>query len=200
MTPIDDELAGGGATQMFQGGWEMGTERAPLVAGLFRSHDRAEAARQELRRLGFSDEAVEVRTPEPGRYQVECHESQELFRGLVIGTVIGIPVGSVIAIGVLLATVPAMTGMTAIGLGILVGSYWGLFFGGLGGMVVKVVALSHGGPRRTIAAESREALLIAEAEGQTDTLHAVMRRHGASCFLEGVASRQPVHEPLALAS
>ena len=84
--------------------------------------------------------------------------------------------------------------------GILVGSYWGLFFGGLGGMVVKVVALSHGGPRRTIPAESREALLIAEAGGQTDTLHAVMRRHGASCFLEGVASHQPVHEPLALAS
>jgi hypothetical protein len=178
----------------------MDADRAPLVAGLFRSHDQAEAARQELSRLGLADEVVEVRTPEPGRYQVEYHESQELFRGLVIGTAIGIPVGSVIAIGVLLATVPAMTSMAAIGLGILVGSYWGLFFGGLGGMVVKVVALSHGGPRRTIAAESREALLIAEAGSQTDTLHQVMRRHGASCFLEGVAGRQPVHEPLALAS
>jgi hypothetical protein len=185
---------------MFQGGWAMDSESAPLVAGLFRSYDQAEEARRELCRLGLADEAIEARTPEPGSYQVEYYESRELGRGLIIGTAIGIPVGSVIAVGVLMATVPSLSTMAAIGLGILVGSYWGLFFGGLGGMVTKVVAQAHGADRRTIAADSRETLLIAEVGSQTDSVHQVMRRHGARCFLEGVTSHQQLREPLALAS
>lgn len=169
----------------------MSTEFAHPVAGLFTSHEQAEAARQDLRRIGLADDGVEVGIPEPGRYRVEFHESSELGRGVAIGVAFGIPVGSGIAISVLLAAVPGMDRMVTIGLGILVGSFWGLFYGGLGGMVLKVLAHTDDKLRRTIAADSQEVLLIAEAGSQTSVARKVMRRHGANCFLEGVPDRQP---------
>jgi hypothetical protein len=168
----------------------MNTEFARHVVGLFTSHERAEAARQDLRRIGLADDVVEVSIPEPGRYKVEYHESNELGRGAAIGGAIGMPVGSVVAIGVLLATVPEMGTMAAIGLGIVVGSFWGLFYGGLGGMVLKVLVHTDDKLRHTIAADSQEVLLIAEAGSQTSITKKVMRRHGAHRFLEGVPDRQ----------
>ena len=185
---------------MFQGGQEMNTEFGHRVAGLFTSHEQAEAARQDLRRIGLADDVVEVSIPEPGRYRVEYHESSELGRGVAIGVAIGIPVGSGIAISLLLATVPGMGRMAAIGLGIVVGSFWGLFFGGLGGMVLKVLAHTDDKLRHTIAADNQEILLIAEAGSQTSTAKKVMRRHGANCFLEGVPDRQLGCVPMAAAS
>ena len=169
----------------------MNTEPAHHVTGLFTSHEQAEAARQDLRRIGLADDVVEVSVPEPGRYRVEYHESSELGRGAAIGGAIGVPVGSVVAISVLLAAVPEMGRMAAIGLGIVVGSFWGLFYGGLGGMVLKVLAQSDKKLRRTIAADSQEVLLIAEPGSQTGIARKIMRKHGASCFLEGIPDRQP---------
>ncbi len=174
----------------------MNTEFAHHVAGLFTSHEKAEAARQDLHRIGLADDLVEVSIPEPGRYKVEYHESSELGRGAAIGGAIGVPVGSGVAISVLLAAVPEMGRMAAIGLGILVGSFWGLFYGGLGGMVLKVLAHTDDKLRHTIAADSPEILLIAEAGSQTSIAKKVMRRHGANRFLEGVPDRQPRRVPM----
>jgi hypothetical protein len=178
----------------------MDVKRAPCVAGLFKSHEQAEAARQDLRRIGLADDAVKVSIPEPGSYGVEHNESGDLGRGIVIGIAIGIPVGSGVAISLLLAAVPGMSRMAAIGLGIVIGSYWGLFFGGLGGMVPKVLAHAHDEPRHEIAPDSREVLLIAEAGSRANTAQKVMRRRGASCFLDDVTDCQPRRVPIAAAS
>jgi hypothetical protein len=196
---LDGELASDGSTQSFQGVETMNTGFVHCVAGLFTSHEQAEAARQDLRRIGLEDRAVEVSIPEPGHYKIEYHESSELGRGAAIGAVIGMPVGIGVAIAVLLTTVPSMDRMTAIGLGILLGSLWGPFFGGLGGIVPKVLAQTEEKLRHTIAADTKEVFLIAEAGGQTSIARKVMRRHGARRFLAGNPGRQPRRVPVATA-
>ena len=197
---LDVEHASDGITQFFQGGQAVNTGFAHHVAGLFTTHEQAEAARQDLRRIGLADDVVEVSVPEPGRYKVEYHESSELGRGAAIGGAIGVPVGSGVAISVLLAAVPEMGRMAAIGLGILAGSFWGLFYGGLGGMVLKVLAQTDKKLRRTVAAGSQEVLLIAAAGSQTGIARKIMRKHGASCFLEGIPDRQSRRVPMTAAS
>ena len=197
---LDGELTSDGITQFFQGGQAVNTEFAHHIAGLFTSHEQAEAARQDLRRIGLADDVVEVSIPEPGRYKVEYHESSELGRGAAIGGAIGVPVGSGVAISVLLAAVPEMGKMAAIGLGILTGSFWGIFYGGLGGTVLKVLAHTDDKLRRTIAADSQEVLLIAEAGSQTGIARKIMRKHGASCFLESIPDRQPRRMPMSAAN
>jgi hypothetical protein len=170
------------------------------LAAWTRPQHPAHAARQDLRRIGLADDVVEVSVPEPGRYKAEYHESSELGRGAAIGGAIGAPVGSAVAIGVLLATVPEMSTMAAIGLGILAGSFWGLFYGGLGGVVLKMLAHADNQSRRTIAADSQEILLIAEAGSQTGIARKIMRKHGVSCFLESIPDRQPRRIPMPAAN
>ena len=164
---------------------------ANLVAGLFESRTRADAALDGLHRLGLTDRDVEVGAPAPGQYRVEYDEAAELGRGAVLGVAIGIPVGCLVSIVLLTLAVPEMSMDGVLVLGITLGAFWGIFFGGLGGVVPKVLAQEHGGPRCAIADGSADVVVIAQAGDQTDAVHAEMQRSGALRFLADVPLVQP---------
>ena len=78
------------------------------------------------------------------RQHANEREAIELGRGVAIGVVIGVPIGSAVAAGVVMLAVP-QSGLGGIELGVLVGAFWGIFFGGLGGVVPKVIAQTRAG-------------------------------------------------------
>ena len=165
---------------------------ANLVAGLFPSRARADAAVQRLHDLGIMDADVEIGAPEPGRYSVEYHESADLGRGVVIGIAVGVPVGSVIAAALVMLAVPTMSLAAVVGLGILIGGFWGIFFGGLGGMVVKVLAHASGGPTYTASQNTSDVVVIVHADNQIGAVRRVLLDGGTRYFLTDVpAVRAP---------
>ncbi len=178
----------------------MDTVEENLVAGVFTSREQADAVLKDLLRIGLTADALEVGVPEPGRYQLEDHGSQEIGQGAVIGIAIGVPVGSLAGIGMVAAAVSGMaSSLDVIGLGILFGGFWGIFFGGLAGMVPKIMAhadelrwyvLSEGGP---------EILVIARAGSRVDDVRKVMRRRGARAFFAEIPATLPVGDAVALA-
>jgi hypothetical protein len=178
----------------------MDTMTDNLVAGVFTSRARAEAASKDLLRIGLTEHDVELGAPAPGRYRLEDRESAELGRGAMIGVAIGVPVGAVIAIGLLMAAVPrfADTGINGIALGAVVGGYWGIFFGGLGGVVPKVLAQEHGSGRCEIREGGPETIVVVHAGEKLDDARAVLQRRGGRCFAGEVPTARTAFEPQAL--
>jgi hypothetical protein len=181
----------------FRGGGVMHATETDVVAGLFRSQKQADAALEGLHRVGLADTDVAIGPPEPGRYRVEYHESEELGRGVVVGSIAGIVLGSVIATVVLMLAVPRLALLTTIGLGILIGAFWGVFFGGLGGMAVKAVGHDGGEPRYTVTADCSDIVLIVHAGDRIGEAHEAMQRQRPRYFLTEIPAVRPSQPPLA---
>ena len=170
-----------------------------VVAGLFKSQHQADAALQALHRIGLTDAEVEVGAPEPGRYRVEYYESQEVGRGIIRGIFLGIPIGGVLGAVFLVLSVPGMALAGSIVLGFLIGAFWGVFFGGLVGMMMRSLAPTEA-QYCTIVAGRSDMVLIAHAGDQSGLAQAQMKYHGARYFFQDVPESRPVGRRLATAS
>jgi hypothetical protein len=164
-----------------------------LVAGVFATREQAEAARTALRRIGRTNDDVEVRTPTPGRYRLENHGLQEIGQAIIIGIVIGAPIGGSIGLALLPAAVPAIAAAGAVGvwLSILMGGFWGAFYGGVGGMVPKVLARVDEDRWWAISQGGAERVVIARAGARGSGARTVMRRLGARFFLAEIPAAKP---------
>src|SRR6266511_2064590 len=109
----------------------MDAECDSLVAGLFKSQQQADAALERLHRIGVADADVEIGAPEPGWYRIEYHESAEFWTAVRNGMAAGTVIGSAIAMGIMSFAVPGLTLAGLIELGVPMGAFWGIFFGGL---------------------------------------------------------------------
>jgi hypothetical protein len=67
-------------------------------------------------------------------------------------------------------------------LALYVGAFWGVFFGGLGGMVSKLIARVDEQIPHEISGDGPETLLAAHASLQPALIRDVMRRHGGRLF------------------
>lgn len=164
----------------------MDTVGERIVAGVFPSYAQAEAAYQGLQRLGLDGQELEIGAPAAGSYRVEFDEAAEFGRGAAIGVAVGTLAGGIIGIAAINVIVPGILytgGMNAALLGFLIGGFWGIFFGGLGGVVPKVLAQEHGPARYAVAEGGHEAVVIAHAGGLAGDAHKVMERQGARAFL-----------------
>jgi hypothetical protein len=168
------------------GGVAMATDGANQVVGVFRSQRQANAAAGALLDLGFTEADVETGAPEPGRYGMEYDEGMELGRGVTFGIAVGVPVGAIATTGLLLILVPSLSVMSSIGLGVLIGGFWGIFFGGLGGMVPKVLAQSAGRPTYTATTHGADVVVIVHTAERHAAAHRVLARCGARYFLTDV--------------
>jgi hypothetical protein len=164
----------------------MDAEREALVAGLFGFQQQADAALEDLHRIGVADADVEIGAPEPGRYRIEYHESAEAWRGVRNGMVGGAVVGSVIAMGIMAFAVPGLTLAGLIELSVPMGAFWGIFFGGLSGMAMKAVTHAEGEPRCAITAESSDVLMIVHAGDRFGAAHEAMESQHPRYFLTEV--------------
>lgn len=164
----------------------MAIESARPVVGLFPSRARADAAVQRLHQLGVPDMDMETGAPEPGCYHLEYDESGELGRGVVFGIGLGVPIGSIVAMWLLIVAVPSLSVTGIVGLGILIGGFWGIFFGGLGGMVVKVLDHAAGGPAYTVSERSTDVVVIVHADSQVGAARRALLDQGVRYFLTDV--------------
>jgi hypothetical protein len=156
-----------------------------VVAGLFRSQRQADAALQALHRIGLTDADVEVGAPEPGRYRVEYYESQEVGSGILRGIALGIPVGGIIGSGFVVLSVPEMALAGSIALGFVIGAFWGIFFGGLTGMLMRSLEPTQA-LHYTAAPGTSEVVVIAHAGDQSGLAQAVMKHGKARYFFRDV--------------
>ena len=106
--------------------------------------------------------------------------------------------GSTMQNGALLLLVPSLSVGASVGLGALIGGFWGIFFGGLGGMVPKVLAHASGHPTYAVSENSSDIVVIVEANNRRGASHSIMERNGALHFL----TETPVvrHQHLALSA
>lgn len=172
----------------------MDTQASSFVAGVFSSQSQAQAAEQDLRRLGLDDQ-IEIGIPEQGHYLIERSESAELGRGVVKGVVLGIVIGGVIGVGFVIAAVPGAMEMApnSLVLGFLIGAFWGIFFGGLGGMVPAVLAQEHASRWFDVTANNTELVVIAHTDSLPSSARTAMKKHGVRYLLE----QAPVVHPVA---
>jgi hypothetical protein len=170
-----------------------------VVAGLFRSQRQADAALQALHRVGLTDADIEVGVPEPGRYRVEYYESQEVGGGILRGIALGILIGGILGAAFLVLSVPRMALVGSISLGFLIGAFWGIFFGGLVGMMMRSLAPSEA-LHCTIAAGSHQVVVIAHAGDQSGLVQALMKHDGARYFFRDVPELRSSQRPLVATS
>ena len=166
----------------------MKTMSEDLVAAVFPTREQAEAAIEDLRSQGFADDDIGLVVPEPGRYRVEDHESEEIGRGIVTGAAIGVPIGSLAGLALAAVAVPGVgvLGLSGLAIGLLGGGFWGAFIGSFGGLVARIAAGADEEHWCEIPVDSSEILVIAQAGASFSEAHRVMHRHGARCFLAGV--------------
>jgi len=156
----------------------MDAERESLVVGLFESQRQADATLERLHRIGVADADVEIGAPEPGRYRIEYHESAEFWTAVRNGMVAGAVIGSAISTGIMSFAVPGLTLAGLLELGVPMGAFWGIFFGGLSGVAIKAVTHAEGEPRYAVTDESDDVLMIVHAGDRFGTVHATMEsRH-----------------------
>ena len=164
----------------------MDAERESLVAGLFGSQQQADTALEGMHRIGVADADLKIGAPEPGRYRFEYHEAAEFWTAVRNGMVVGAVIGSAIAMGIMSFAVPGLTLAGLIELGVPIGAFWGIFFGGLGGVAVKAVPLAEGEPRYAITAETSDVLVIVRAGDRFGTVHEAMESQHPRYFLTDV--------------
>jgi hypothetical protein len=172
---------------------------ANLVAGVFKSRRQADVALRDLHGIGLTDADLEVGAPAPGSYRIEYHESNVIGRGIKRGVLFGVPVGGLIAAGFFTAILPAETLATTIGMGLVIGGYWGIFFGGLTGMVLAMLKHREAVPRFAVQADSPEILIVAHAGDHFYDARDVMEHDGARYFLEDVPAMRSRQGSLAAA-
>jgi hypothetical protein len=164
----------------------MDAERESLVVGVFGSQQQADAALEGLHRIGVTDADVDIGPPEPGRYRFEHHEAAEFWTAVRNGMVVGAVIGSAIATGIMWLAVPGLTLAGHIALGVPMGAFWGVFFGGLSGATLKAVTLAEGEPRYAVTDESDDVLMIVHAGDRFGTVHAALESRHPRHFLTDV--------------
>lgn len=173
-----------------------------VTAGLFATVAQAQAAAARLHRIGFGDGEIEVGRPAPGRYRLDFHEAASLGKAALDGIVVGTIAGGAIGAIFLTVAVPAMLeyGTGAIVLGVLVGAFWGSFFGGLGGMAIQ--SLQHGEGVRwcEIPEGNGAALVIAHAGTRVSDARKALVRSGGQTILAPSIAPTPDGAPALAAS
>jgi len=164
----------------------MDAQSEMLVAGLFDSQKQVDATLESLHKIGVSDAEVEVGEPEPGRYRIERHESSEVWKAVRKGMIVGAAIGALIAIGAMSFVVRGLSLPGLIELGVPMGAFWGLFFGGLTGMAVKSVTLVPGEPRYAVTEDSHDLLMVVHAGDRFGAAHEVMEHQHPRYLLTDV--------------
>jgi hypothetical protein len=162
---------------------------------VFSNDTQAAAANQSLLRLGLTEDEIEVGEPRPGRYRIDTDEAAELGRGAAIGIAVGVVVGGIIGVAAMNVIMPGILytgGMTAISLGFLIGAFWGIFFGGLGGVVPKVLAYEHGPAIYEIPSGGAHTVVVAHANGLAGDARKVMMQGGVRAILADAPVLHPV--------
>jgi hypothetical protein len=176
----------------------MDDEDSSVVVGIFSTRRQSMAVENDLRRIGLVDQDIDAGAPASGRYRLDVREAASLGSAAVDGIIVGTILGAVLGVGLLFLAVPGALerGASAVVLGILMGGFWGSFFGGLGGMAIKAASSDEAGWCE-IPDGSDAVLVVARAGSQADTARKVMRRCGAAALVRPTPDMVTADSPVA---
>lgn len=164
----------------------MDAQQDMLVAGLFSSQKEIDATLNKLHQIGVSDADVEVGVPEPGRYRFERHEASVVWKSIRKGMLVGAVIGALISMGFMSFVVRGLSLVALIELGVPMGAFWGLFFGGLTGLALKAMTMVPGEPRYAITEDSHDVLMVVHAGDRFGAAHEVMEHQHPRYLLTDV--------------
>ncbi|MCZ7524917.1 MAG: hypothetical protein M5U14_00105 [Acidimicrobiia bacterium] len=157
------------------------------LPAVFPDHESAEAAAEELRRIGVADDHLGVAVHEPGQ-TVVFEEDADHETGLAVerGIAVGVPLGFLAGMAIVALAVP---GVGTVGVGGLLaggaaGGIGGAFAGGFGGVLAKVPLLDEEEHMADIPLGEGEVLLVVRAHGRAEEVREVLERHGGRCVPE----------------
>jgi hypothetical protein len=158
-----------------------------VVPAVFDNRQEAEAAAEELRRLGFADDDLGVVVPDPQHYHLLDNSTREALGGVASGGVVGIPIGVLAGLGIAALIAP---GLGAIGLGGALlaggigGAVWGAYLGSEVGLAARIGHISEVERRYEIPLQPNEILLVVLAGNQSAQVCETLEAHGARCLWE----------------
>jgi hypothetical protein len=160
-----------------------------VVPAVFSREEDAEAAINELRGLGYSDNDMGIMVPDPTRFHVMDKSLQDVLKGLGYGGIIGAPFGVLAGLGIVTLAIPPL-GFIGVGgallFGGMQGALWGAYIGAQVGMAVEIKHLEDIERRFEIPLKPHEILVVVVAGEQGRRVCGIMERHGAHCAWEVV--------------
>lgn len=169
-----------------------------VVPGVFADTASAEAAIEELREMGFSDDELGVIVTDPAHHRLIDDPETETLRGLERGILIGTPLG---VLGGLAVAALAAPGIGLIGLGGVLlfgchaGALWGAITGAYLGLTAEIHHLEDIEEKYEIPLAPHEILVAVVTDpARSQAVCEAMQRHGARCVRETVARVQGQHE------
>lgn len=169
----------------------MSAQRQGVVPAVFGSRGQAEAAIQELRRLGLTDQEIGVAVPDPVHHrlaeQIVGHEDivgEEEIKGAAAGFILGAPVGALagIALSALVVGGLAPLGLGGILAGAYAGAVWGVVLGAEAGLTAKVRTEEEVAHWSEIPLSHTDILVVVRAGRLAREAHDIALRHGGRCF------------------
>ncbi|MGA7673111.1 MAG: hypothetical protein WBW04_22030 [Nitrolancea sp.] len=159
-----------------------------VVPAVFSNSEDAEAALEELRRLGFRHDDLGIMVPDPEHHHLIEDSDKEVWGSLSTGMVAGIPIGVLAGMALTALVIP---GLGAIGLGgaLLIGgtggALWGAYLGSMTGLGVEILHVEDVEHRYEIQLKPNEILVVVMAHNEAERVCEVVQRHGARCLWEG---------------
>ncbi|MFW6074005.1 MAG: hypothetical protein ACOC9Y_00310 [Chloroflexota bacterium] len=173
-----------------------------LLPAVFQQQDQAEAAVDDLRSIGYTDEDIGIAMVEHGHYRLLEEEGHEVLRGLSLGSAVGASAGALSGIALLAFAIPGFGTLTAnsVILAATKGIWWGAVIGGWTGLMAKMRWDFDQERWIDIPLQSGQVLLVVKPGQHWDQVHKIMERHGALWFLDPEQPDHPLHLPTNLAS
>lgn len=153
------------------------------VPAVFPDHAHAEAAVDELRRLGIADDHLGVAIHEPGAHIYEQDTEHETLDAVRHGAMVGVPIGALAGIGLIAVALPgvALIGIGGALAGVPAGALAGGFLGGLAGVLAKVRLADDEERWAEVPLQTGEVLVAVRTHDQEDEVTAILERHGGRC-------------------
>jgi hypothetical protein len=148
-------------------------------------HVHAEAAVDELRRLGIADDHLGVAIHEPGTHIYEQDAEHETLEAVRRGMLVGAPIGALAGIGLIAIALPgvAIIGIGGALAGVPSGTLAGGFLGGLAGLLAKVRLTDDEERWAEIPLAAGEVLVAVRTHDQEDQVTDILQRHGGRCVV-----------------
>lgn len=153
----------------------------PHIGAIFEDRADAEAAVEELRALGLSNEHLGLAVHGPDTAVFEESIEQEVSQGIGHGVAIGAPVGAIagitlVAIGSVILPGISLGGLLAAGAvtGGLAGGFWGAYLG----LTSEVPEMERESDWERVRLEPGEVLVVVCQHGDPDAARTIFSRHG----------------------
>jgi hypothetical protein len=174
----------------------MAVSTRSTVVGVFNDRQHANAAVEDLKRVGFRDDQIGVASRHTDTGEMTTSEQgSKAEEGAVMGVLAGAGLGGLVGLGILAGMIPAVGPVIAGGTlaTILANAAGGAALAGLAGALVGAGIPEEEAHYYQTEFEAGRIIVTIKADGRFDEATAILRRHGAyDMHTEGVSMAESV--------